>query len=209
MVSHTEPTKREMLLMDLSRVPIASTRQLSQRYSSNSSPLKKVSQDLVELEKEKMVQWDYYKREKVWKLTRKARQLLNISAQRYKSVEHALSIGQVYFTLKPNKWLYEPVEHFKHGDKKFAWSPDCIFVHNKRIHVAEVQLNPLSKKSWEKKYSIWNLYFQETFKTAQFQAWSSSGLKMPEFLCISNQSNVTGLSIPGRELKVIKSIAEL
>lgn len=203
-------TKKGILLTDLSRVPVASTKQLSQRYSNNSSPLKKVSQHLVELEKEKLVQWDYWKREKVWKLTRKARQLMNTSQMRYKSLEHALSIAQVYFTLQPTNWLYEPTERFKYGDKEMCWSPDCVLSHNKKVYAIEVQLTPLSKKSWEKKFNAWNIYFREEFKKAQYQSWSTSGKTiMPNFVVISKQGNVEGLNVPGRQLQIISNIAEM
>lgn len=129
---------------------------------------------------------------------------------RYSSLEHALSIGEVYFTLKPIKWLYEPIERFKHGDKEMCWSPDCIFAHDKKVYAMEVQLTPLSKKSWEKKFNAWNVYFREEFKKAQYQSWSTSGKTiLPQFVCISKQGNVTGLSVPNRELRVIPDISHL
>lgn len=136
---------------------------------------------------------------------------MNISRMRYKSIEHALAIGEVYFTLKPKQWLYEPVERFKIDKKEYVWSPDFIMGYGSKLYAGEVQLTALSEKRWANKWLTWNLYFKEAFKTAKFQQWSSSGkVMMPNFVVITpNKKAAHGFNIPGRELKVISTITEL
>jgi hypothetical protein len=123
--------------------------------------------------------------------------------------DHALAVGNIYFTLQPSHWLYEPIEKFEHNGKALTWSPDCIFAHNKKIYCCEVQLTDLSKAQYAKKWEIYNAYFQEAFKNGAFQDWSDKTL-FPRFICISRQKKATeGFSIPNRELIVIPNIADL
>lgn len=136
---------------------------------------------------------------------------MQISRTKFEHMDHTLAIGDVYFTLQTDRFLFEPKSLFSFGGRDdLVFEPDFIMVHNKKLWVGEVQLSALSEKGWKKKYSIYNMYFQEAFKKAPFQQWSTTGkLILPQFVCISNQANVTGLDIAGRELRVIKDINEL
>lgn len=131
---------------------------------------------------------------------------------RYSSLEHALSIAHVYFTLKPTKWLYEPKNEFKIDDKKYVWSPDIVMAHNGKLWVGEVQLTPLSAKNWSKKWNAWNLFFKDEklYSQADFQKWVKNAPIKPHFFCITKQEKAAeGFNIKQRELKVLSNIAEL
>lgn len=132
----------------------------------------------------------------------------NGTRMKYEHTEHTLAIGDIYFTLQPTHFMFEPVEHFEYHGKNYVFAPDCVFVHGKKVYVAEVQCTPLSEKQWKAKYSIYNSFFIEAFKKAKFQAWSDKVI-LPQFVAVSSQGNVTGLDVTGRELKVISNITEL
>lgn len=134
-------------------------------------------------------------------------------------VDHALAVGEIYFTLKPFQWLYEPVEKFEHIGKGYVWNPDVLFAYvtpegKKKLYCAEVQRTPLSAKQWSEKWMVYNLFFQEAYKSAAFQEWRSGNDPIaPSFVCVTSQKKTSeGFDIPltpKRELKIISSIADL
>lgn len=136
---------------------------------------------------------------------------MNGSRQKCEHIDHALEVAEVYFTLKPFQWLYEYTQRFDGG----VWNPDIVCAYltkeNKKTLIAvEVQRSPLSEAGWKNKFKIWNAYFQEAYKTAEFQQWKSKGDPIiPHIVVVSNQKNVCGLNILGRELRVIQNITEL
>jgi hypothetical protein len=122
---------------------------------------------------------------------------------KYDRTDHALAVGDIYFTLQPDKWMYEPTEDFSCG----VWAPDCIFVHNKKVWVVEVQRSPCK---WAKKWKVFNDYFKDEFKGATFQKWGSKGTILPQFAVLTHLPNAQdGFNIEGRELKVITDISQL
>lgn len=138
--------------------------------------------------------------------------MMNGSRQKCEHIDHALAVADIYFTLKPFQWLYEPVQRFTVNGIPYVWNPDCICAYltkegKKKLAVFEVQRTPLSERQWKSKLSIYNLYFQEAYKTAAFQQWHSrSEPIIPHVVVLSNQGNVTGLD---RDFKTITTITEL
>ncbi|KIL35880.1 hypothetical protein SD71_10855 [Cohnella kolymensis] len=122
-------------------------------------------------------------------------------------LDHALSVIDLYFNLKPKYWLYEPVERFEHLGKPYVWNPDCVFVYQKKVYVCELQRTKLTAKRWAGKWKAYNLYFSRNyFHSAAFQTWSPK-IILPQFLCISSQSPDivrNGFSITGRDLIVCR-----
>lgn len=123
-------------------------------------------------------------------------------------VDHALAVINLYFTLgRPKYWLYEPQEKFTHLGKEMVWAPDCIFVHGKKVYVCEMQLTPIRKARWKKKWSVYNQYFsRDNFLSAAFQKWSPRPL-FPQFLVITSQHPETvkaGFEIKDRDLIVCR-----
>jgi predicted transcriptional regulator len=203
-------TKKESILKALLQVPIATTKQISSLFASNSQPLSKASYRLKELTDEKLVEWDWYKRQKIWRLTKKGLSMLNGTRMKYEHVDHTLAVGEVYFSLQPTHWMFEPIERFEYEGKGYTWAPDCIFVHNKKLYACEVQLTSLAAANWSKKWEIYNKYFAEAFKTGAFQEWANGKVVMPRFIAITtNKKAAEGFNIPQRELLVIKSIKEI
>lgn len=128
----------------------------------------------------------------------------------YEHVDHALAVGEIYFTLQPNLWSYEPKEKFEYGDKKMVWAPDCIFARKGTLYCVEVQRKPLSKDEWRKKWSVFNMYFDSAYTDAEYQTWSSKPGKVPQFIAITTQKHAAeGFSISKRELMVMESIEQL
>lgn len=210
-VALAKPKHRENILMALSVMPIARTDQIARLFQTNGSPLRRASQYLNELEEQKLVEFEWHKRGKIWRLSKRGLSSMGIGRTKFEHVDHTLAIGDIYFTLKPEKFMFEPQTLFSYGGRDdLVFAPDCIFVHNKKLIVAEVQLSNLSEAGWKKKYSIYNKYFESAFKTHEYQSWSTTGkIILPQFLCVSNQGNVCGLNIPQRELQVIKDISQL
>lgn len=130
---------------------------------------------------------------------------------RWNSLDHALAIADVYFSVKSNHWFYECKEQFTFEGKKYVWAPDIITSFNGKLYAIEVQLSSMSATSWARKWKAWNLYFKESFKTAKYQQWSKSGkIMLPTFVVITkNKKAAEGFSIPQRELIVIESINKL
>lgn len=123
--------------------------------------------------------------------------------------DHALAVGNLYFHLRPVKWLYEPVEKFEHLGKPLYWQPDCILVHQKKVYVVEVQLSPLGAKRWIRKWGMFNLYFNGGhFREAAFQAWAKNPI-LPQFMVITSQQPETvkqGFNVENRELIVVRDM---
>lgn len=197
------PDHRGAVLRALSQVPVATTRQLA-KLNNSLQPLKKASAILRSLEQERLVESWYHDRGKVWRLTRKGRTACGVSPVRSTSLAHALAVGNLYFTLRPNRWMYEPREPFEHLGQQYEWRPDCIFVHQRKLYACEVQRSlPPGRKPWERKWRIYNMYFNHGYyRTASFQEWSKSTIA-PEILVISKQSPetvISGFGVHGREL---------
>lgn len=203
------PNHRDSILTALSQVPIATTRQLA-TLNDSLDPQKKASRVLRELEADKLVQGEYHRRGKVWHLTRKGRTVQNATVMRLPTkVDHAIAVINLYFTLKPKHWRYEPAEHYSHLGNELVWAPDCIFVFQKKVYVCEVQLTPMTGKKWAKsKWSHYNTFFNKGyFKQAGFQSWSSN-LILPQFLVITSQQAETvknGFAVKDRELIITRS----
>jgi DNA-binding HxlR family transcriptional regulator len=203
------PNHKENILRALSRVPIATTKQLSS-LNNSLDPKKKASSVLRELEADKLVQGKYHRQEKIWYLTRKGRQLQQVTQMRLPTKEdHALAVINLYFAIKPKYWIYEPVERYTHLGRELAWNPDCIFVFQKKVYVCEIQLTPLTRNKWKKsKWDYYKTYFDHGhFKNAAFQKWSDKTI-LPQFLVITSQQPETvkhGFEIEGRELIVSRS----
>lgn len=126
------------------------------------------------------------------------------------NIEHSLAIGDIYFSIQPTHWLFEPIIEFDYFGKKLYWDPDCIFKKGK-YYVCEVQLSALSEKKWSKKWDIYNKYFDKAFKTAPYQEWvESRKIIRPRFIAITrNKKAAEGFNIPDRELMVMESIEQL
>ncbi|MDR6884863.1 hypothetical protein J2X61_006677 [Bacillus sp. 3255] len=132
-------------------------------------------------------------------------------------VEHALEVGEIYFTLQPFQWLYEYKQEFNFAGRSLVWNPDVVFAFatpegKKKLACAEVQRTPLSVKQWQSKFSIYNSFFEDAYRSAEFQSWRSgatSSAIMPHFYVISSQKNCEGLSVPNRELRIISCPSEI
>jgi hypothetical protein len=142
---------------------------------------------------------------------------MNGSTRTYKSLHHALAVGDVYFALEPERWIYEPKEKFTDGIQEYVWAPDFVCAYHGKLICGEVQLEPLTKKRWEAKWKAWNLFFEkeEYVGAAQFQAWrKKSKTIMPStYVVITGQreeSVQTGFHHPhNKQLLVVKDAAEL
>lgn len=128
---------------------------------------------------------------------------------RLNNPDHSISVINLYFSLKPEYWMYEPLEKYTHLGRELVWNPDAIFVHGKKVYVCELQLTPISAGQWSKrKWRHYNTYFnQGYFKHAAFQQWSNKTI-LPQFLVITSQQPETvkqGFDVAGRELIVSRS----
>lgn len=131
---------------------------------------------------------------------------------RFEHIDHTLAIGDVYFTLQPLRWMFEHQEKFEHEKrpKPYVWEPDFIGQFGKKIYCGEVQLKSLSKKEWEDKWSIYNMFFESAYAGAVFQEWSNKETAIkPQFMVITSQKFAAeGFNIKGRELLVVNSANE-
>lgn len=203
-----ELSRKESILKALLDVPIATTKQLSTLFP-NSQPLSKASYKLKELLDEKLVEWEWHRRMKVWRLTRRGLSMLQSSRMKYEHVDHTLAVGDVYFTLKPTHWMFEPIETFECGGKTHIWAPDCIFVHERKLYACEVQLSNLAAGSWAKKWDVFNKYFQSAYMSADFQKWTEGKILLPRFVAITtNKKAAEGFRVPQRELLIGRTIKE-
>jgi hypothetical protein len=140
--------------------------------------------------------------------------MMNGSRQPCEHVEHSLEVGEIYFTLRPFQWLYEYKQAFDYAGRSLVWNPDAVFAFvtpegKKKLACVELQRTPLSAKQWQSKFSIYNAFFEDAYKTAEFQGWKSgSGVIIPHIYAVTTQKNVEGLSIPNRELNVISDISQ-
>lgn len=106
-------------------------------------------------------------------------------------------------------------EQYERLGKIKTYSPDALFVYDRGIYIAEVQLKRLSRKEWARKWSKANEFFNERyFEQASWQRWRKGDAIKPRFLCISVQDPGIvreGFAVSGRELKVLSqaSINEL
>ena len=203
------PNHRNAILTALSQVPIATTKQLA-TLNMSLQPQKKASAILRDLELDHLVEGRYHERGKVWRLTRKGRTTCGVSPVRLTNLSHALAVINLYFSLRPAKWIYEPREPFEHLGQKYEWRPDCIFVYQRKLYACEVQRSyPPGRSPWAKKWLIYNLYFNHGYyKEASFQKWAKSDIA-PEILVITKQNPETvkaGFEVEGRELIVTKSL---
>lgn len=180
----------------LSKVPIATTQQIG-RLFPNENPYKTASLYLNKLASDGLVTFDWHKRAKVWELTRAGRKSVNATRMKYNHIDHSLAVGDIYFTLQPSHFMFEPIERYEHGGKKAAWAPDAVFVHGRKVYAAEVQLTPLSKKQWARKWSFYGQYFTgDHYKKASYQGWGRSGTIIPRFVAITTQKNAaTGFEV--------------
>lgn len=127
------------------------------------------------------------------------------------NLDHALAVGQLYFSERPKYWAYEPREAFEHDGRKLEWRPDCLLSYNGKLYAVEVQRSyPPGKSPWAKKWAIYGAYFNGGhFRTAQFQQWAKNPPLLPNFLVVTNQNPQTvtqGFEIAGRELLVVKNL---
>lgn len=142
--------------------------------------------------------------------------MMNGSRQPCEHVGHSLEVGDIYFTLQPFQWLYEYKQSFDYAGRSLVWNPDAVFAFTtpegkKKLACVEVQRTPLSVKQWQSKFAVYNVFFEEAYKVAEFQKWKSGtgSAIIPHFYVISIQGNVEGLNIVNRELKVISSVLEI
>lgn len=139
---------------------------------------------------------------------------MNGSRIKVEHIDHALEVAEIYFTLKPFQWLYEYQQDFDFNGKSRVFNPDCILAYTtkegkKKPLCIEVQRTPLSEKQWKAKFQVFNEFFTEAYKKAEFQKWNEKKEVIPHFVVISNQGNVTGLDIADRPLTVITDISQL
>lgn len=136
----------------------------------------------------------------------------------YRSLHHALAIGDVYFSMEPDQWLYEPKEKFTDElGKPYVWAPDFVCAYRGKLIAGEVQMEPLTKTRWAAKWKAWNLFFgkEEYVEKAQFQAWrkGSKPVVPSTYVTITNQKeeNVrSGWNHPyNKNLIVVKDAAQL
>jgi hypothetical protein len=140
-------------------------------------------------------------------MTRKGRTLTGTQTIKFEHIEHALAIADIYVSLSPSHFLYEPVEVYEHVLKTYKWAPDFVYVHDRKLYAGEVQLTPLSERKWAKKWLAYNLYFSSThYQSAKYQEWSSKGNLIPNIVVYTNQREDTvrnGYDVPKRELIVL------
>lgn len=126
---------------------------------------------------------------------------------KFEHLEHALAIANLYITLNPSHFLYEPIETFDHALKTYKWAPDFTYVHVRKLYAGEIQLTPISEKKWARKWLPYNLYFSGTHHhSAKYQAWSNKGNLIPNIIVYTNQKPETvrsGFAVPGRELIIL------
>lgn len=130
----------------------------------------------------------------------------------YNRINHALAVGEIYFTLQPTKWMYEPKESFEYGGQNYVLAPDFIMGFNGKLYAGELQLEPLSAKRWAKKWEPWNLFFstKPLFSKAQYQSLVKKPPSLPRFIAITKQSKASeGFNIPQRELITASTPVEL
>ena len=197
----------EKILTALSRVPLASTQQLAVLNQSLNSR-KKASRLCRELEQDGLLKGMWHGKCRVWTLSKRGRKLKNITRTKsLKNFNHTLAIAQLYFDLGcPDRFLFEPAHKFSHLGKTLVWEPDAVYVHDKKVWCAEVQLTPLSSGRWSKKWKVYSDYFNNGhFEKARFQEWSSKPI-LPRFVVYSDQSEETirnGFNVKSRELSII------
>lgn len=185
--------RRNQILSFLSRVPIGSTDQFAHFFKDCSQPLKRVSQCLVELEKEKLIEGRRRREKtKVWRLTSQYKKQIGLKKRgrplTLKDLDHTLAIGDMYIQLFLNGrldyFIAEPREDvFLRGtDAKFM--PDAFFVYDKKPYLLEIQRSPLSKIKWSIKWEYVQAFLQNGMEGSSFAKHLT---REPEIVVLSNQ----------------------
>lgn len=205
---------RAELLRMLSSTPIIATRHAACLFPDSGSPLKRASAALKELEAEKMIEGRRMgDMTKVWRLSRRGRTELEIQRRSIPlgsmKLNHYLAIADLYVILSDKLKYFEVElrEQYERLGKIKTYSPDALFVYDRGIYIAEVQLKRLSRKEWARKWSKANEFFNERyFEEASWQRWRRGDNIKPQFLCVSEQDPgivMEGFSVSGRVLKVL------
>lgn len=75
----------------------------------------------------------------------------------------------------------------------------------------EIQRTPLPRKRWERKWNVFNIYFNKGYYVnAAFQAWAKEGsILLPQFVVITDQRPDivrSGFAVKGSEMIVTRNI---
>lgn len=179
--------KRIDVLSFMKTIPIVSTEQVALFFSEHGSPLKRASELLKELEEEELIEGqNRFQESKVWRLSKKGRELLRFDSypvpMKTRKLKHMLSIGDVFldlsFTGNLDYFTFEPRFDFvnKHG-KIRRFSPDAEFSYLKEKYFLEVQRTPIKDERWAEKWNV----------SKEFLEIQNETFIMPKILVISEQ----------------------
>lgn len=155
-----------------------------------------------------MVEWMWYGKLKLWKLTKIGRKQLGVQFRPIKNLKHTLSIADLYFLIPHHHFAFEPQCRYQ----ETYLEPDAIIYGErdgkKFLWCFEVQLTDLTKKLWAKKWEKYNTYFNDEkyFKTAPYQNWLNGKIARPSrFIVLTKQSEQQvsgGFDVDGKKLEV-------
>lgn len=210
---------RHRVLKLLSTVPAATTQQVAQLFRGNGSPIKRASEQLRLLEQEKLTEGSRLPNmAKVWRLTRKGRELTGMTSTIPLSspkVRHALALASLYLSLSQRDlkaFDYEPMQTYLRGLESFKYAPDAFTIVDRKAYVVEVQLKPLSRKEWSRKWTKGaNVYFnreRQHFEGASWNRYAGKAI-VPHFLVVTTQPLdivSTGFNVQGREIYIMPPV---
>lgn len=192
-------TTKPILLEHLTNCPVVSTDQLAKWYD-NASPLKRASEHLCELAKQKLIEGRRREigKTKVWRLANKGRKLQEVKRHpvplNSMKIDHYLAISDVWQELRQsdkfatNRWLVELRERMEGKD---VYAPDAFFVYKGKPYLLEVQRTKISSERWGEKWAKASRFFDEGhYKKASFQFWEGKTIR-PEVVVISTQNPTT------------------
>lgn len=155
-------------------LPIIETNQAASLLTGErESPQKRVSELLMELEKEERLVESRHREKyktKLYRLTKIGREQMGVPKKRrvvpwnHRNLDHFLTLGNLMIFLKQNGKLHEfEVEpQYPYTDakgKEKVYPPDVFYIFNKKPYLLECQLSPMSSRKWANKHRIRNEYF--------------------------------------------------
>lgn len=214
-----EERKKQRILFTLGLLPLVSTDLIARLFPELKYPNKQASKLLKELEHEKLVE-GYARRmgeTKVWRLTRKGRQFLDVKKNRIpfntRKLSHYLKIAEAYFDLwdtgNLTDFTMEWREDFINNEgNKRVYAPDAFFIYDKKPYFLEVQQSYLTRLKWAEKWKIAHeFYFEGNLASSNLPSLAKQG-EMPQILVITDQKEPLVTGSARLDVRVFSSMKE-
>jgi hypothetical protein len=189
------------ILYVLSKMKMASTKQIELLFSGYGSPGKRASEWLNALSVEGLIEGKRVMigQYKLWRLTKKGRLLMEVpyaTPMRFTNpkITHQLEIGELFIRLLQTKRLKrfelelrEPFISIR-TKKLMLYCPDAFFQFHNRLFVMELQRTRITRKAWQLKWDIAEEFFEdEHYQNVTWHPFDKTK-HLPEILVISTQN---------------------